>query len=199
MNSHWAKKSRVAFALATVAHVLGWAAFLWIVLWPNSYQGVSATPVSVDGPNFYRGVSATPVSVDGPNFYRGVSATLVNVDGTGATESVEVHRYSSFTEVNGYWLVIPLFVPVIVTGLALLFVLTRRERRVSNALVVWGLSAVLLVFCGLGYYSFGMTYLPAAIALIVTAVALVERRVKRDATHSCPRRVVSCCGKSRAP
>ena len=155
MNSHWAKKSRVAFALATVAHVLGWAAFLWIVLWPNSYQGVSATPVSVDG----------------PNFYRGVSATLVNVDGTGATESVEVHRYSSFTEVNGYWLVIPLFVPVIVTGLALLFVLTRRERRVSNALVVWGLSAVLLVFCGLGYYSFGMTYLPAAIALIVTAVA----------------------------
>ena len=81
MNSHWAKKSRVAFALATVAHVLGWAAFLWIVLWPNSYQGVSATPVSVDG----------------PNFYRGVSATLLNVDGTGATESVEVHRYSSFT------------------------------------------------------------------------------------------------------
>ena len=40
MNSHWVKKSRVAFALATVAHVLGWAAFLWIVLWPNSYQGV---------------------------------------------------------------------------------------------------------------------------------------------------------------
>ena len=38
MNSHWAKKSRVAFALATVAHVLGWAAFLWIVLWPNFYQ-----------------------------------------------------------------------------------------------------------------------------------------------------------------
>ena len=28
MNSHWAKKSRVAFALATVAHVLGWAALL---------------------------------------------------------------------------------------------------------------------------------------------------------------------------
>ena len=144
MNSHWAKKSRVAFALATVAHVLGWAAFLWIVLWPNSYQGVSATPV--------------------------------NVDGTGATESVEVHRYSSFTEVNGYWLVIPLFVPVIVTGLALLFVLTWTVRRVSNALVVWGLAAVLLVFCGLGYYSFGMTYLPAAIALIVTAVAFGRGR-----------------------
>ena len=102
--------------------------------------------------------------------------TLINVDGTGATESVEVHRYSSFTEVNGYWLVIPLFVPVIVTGLALLFVLTRRERRVSNALVVWGLSAILLVFCGLGYYSFGMKYLPAAIALIVTAVAFGRGR-----------------------
>ena len=64
-----------------------------------------------------------------------------------------------------------LFVPVVVTGLALMFLLTRTVRRGANALVVWGLPAVLLVFCGLGYLSFGVIYLPAAIALVVTAVA----------------------------
>ena len=110
MNPHKVKKGRVTVASATVAHVLGWAAFLWIVL-------------------------------------------------------------ISFSEFNGYWPVLALFVPVVVTGLALMFLLTRKVRRVANALVVWGLSAILLAFCGLGYLSFGILYLPAAIALIVTAVA----------------------------
>ena len=105
-----------------------------------------------------------------PYSYQGVSATPVNVDETGATESVEVRHSASFTEVNGYGTLIPLFIPVLVTGMALPFLLTRRERRVTNAMVLWGLSAVLLVFCGLGSLSFGMLYLPAAIALIVTAV-----------------------------
>ena len=138
MNSHQVRKSRTALASATASHVLGWAAFLWIAFWPYSYQGVSATPV--------------------------------NVDGTGATESVEVRHSASFTEVNGYGPLIPLFLPVLVTGLALQFLLTRRVRQVANALVVWGLSAVLLVFCGLGFLSFGLLYAPAAISLIATAV-----------------------------
>ena len=114
MNPHQAKKSHVAIASATVAHVLGWAAFLWIAVWPHSES------------------------------------------------SIEAYEY---------WSVLALFVPVIVTGLALMFLLTLKKRRAANALVVWGLSAVLLVFCGLGYLSFGILYLPAAIALIVTAVA----------------------------
>ena len=117
MNSHQVKKGRVTVASATVAHVLGWAAFLWIVLSPTLYQD------------------------------------------------------ASFFEENGYWSALALFVPVVVTGLALMFLLTRKVRRVANALVVWGLSAILLAFCGLGYLSFGILYLPAAIALIVTAVA----------------------------
>ena len=68
----------------------------------------------------------------------------------------------SFFEENGYWSALALFVPVVVTGLALMFLLTRKVRRVANALVVWGLSAILLAFCGLGYLSFGILYLPAA-------------------------------------
>ena len=87
-----------------------------------------------------------------------------------------LYEDASFSEFNGYWCVLALFVPVVVTGLASMFLLTRRVRRVANALVVWGLSAVLLVFCGLGYLSFGMMYRPAAIALIVTAVAFGRGR-----------------------
>ena len=122
MNPHQAKKSHVAIASATVAHVLGWAAFLWLVPWPDLYEG------------------------------------------------------GSFTEFNGYRSVLALFVPVVVTGLVLMFLLTRTVRRGANAVVVWGLAAVLLVFCGLGYLSFGVMYLPAAIALIVTAVAFGRGR-----------------------
>ena len=122
MNSHQVKKGRVTVASATVTHVLGWAAYLWIVLRPDFYQDVS------------------------------------------------------FSEFNGYWPVLGLSVPVVVTGLALMFLLTRKVRRVANALVVWGLSAILLAFCGLGYLSFGILYLPAAIALIVTAVAFGRGR-----------------------
>ena len=122
MNSHQVRKGRVTVASATVTHVLGWAAFLLMVPWPDLYED------------------------------------------------------ASFIEFNDYWSVLAMFVPVVVTGLALMFLLTRRVRRVANALVVWGLSVVLLVFCGLGYLSFGILYLPAAIALIVTAVAFGRGR-----------------------
>ena len=119
MNPHRARNSHVAIASATIAHVLGWAAFLWLVLGPARV---------------------------------------------------------SFSDVNAYRSVLALFVPVVVTGLVLMFLLTRTVRRGANAVVVWGLTAVLLAFCGLGYLSFGVMYLPAAIALIVTAVAFGRGR-----------------------
>ena len=75
-----------------LAHGLAWAAFLWIAFWPYSYQGVSATPVQVD--------------------------ELGNVVGTAESEVV---RYSSsFVEVNGVGPLLLLFIPVILTGLALM-------------------------------------------------------------------------------
>ena len=43
------KKNRAAVVSATVTHLLAWTAFLWLALWPYSYRGTSATPVSVDG------------------------------------------------------------------------------------------------------------------------------------------------------
>ena len=49
MTSRKAKNSRTAVVSAKVAHILAWAAFLWIAFWPHSYQGVALIDVGVDG------------------------------------------------------------------------------------------------------------------------------------------------------
>ena len=105
-----------------------------------------------------------------PHAQRSVSTGPVGVDGNGVAESQVVVHYVTLTQDDGYVILIPLFIPVLVTGLALLFLLTRKKRRNENALVVWSLTAILLVFCGLGYYGFGIPYLPAAISLTAAAV-----------------------------
>ena len=133
---------------AAVAHALAWIAFLWLAFWPYSYRGVSATPVQVD--------------------------ELGNPVGTAPSEVV---RYSaSFVEANGLEALVPLLIPVTLTGLALIVLLTWRIRRVGIAFALWLLTVVLLAFCLLGYLSFGVLYVPAALALIVAAAILSFRR-----------------------
>ena len=132
---------RVAVKSAAVAHALAWAAFLWMAFWPHAYQGVSATPVQVD--------------------------ELGNVIGTAEIETVR--HSASIVEVNGIGVLLPLFIPVILTGLALIFLLTWKGRSAVRVLVIAGLALALLVFCFLGYLSFGVIYLPAALALIASA------------------------------
>ena len=132
---------RAAVISAAVAHALAWAAFLWMAFWPHAYQGVSATPVQVD--------------------------ELGNVIGTAEIETVR--HSASLVEVNGIWVLLPLFIPVILTGLALIALLTWKERRAGRVLIIAGLALALLVFCFLGYLSFGVIYLPAALALIASA------------------------------
>ncbi len=132
---------RVAVKSAAVAHALAWAAFLWMAFWPHAYQGVSATPVQVD--------------------------ELGNVIGTAEIETVR--HSASIVEANGIWVLLPLFIPVILTGLALIALLTWKERRAGRVLIIAGLTLALLVFCFLGYLSFGVIYLPAALALIASA------------------------------
>ena len=132
---------RAAVISAAVAHALAWAAFLWMAFWPHAYQGVSTTPVQVD--------------------------ELGNVIGTAEIETVR--HSASIVEANGIWVLLPLFIPVILTGLALIALLTWKERRAGRVLIIAGLTLALLVFCFLGYLSFGVIYLPAALALIASA------------------------------
>ena len=141
------KSGRIVTAIVTAAHVMAWGAFLWLAFWPHAYQGVSATPVQVDE-------LGNPV---------------------GVSES-EVVRYSaSLVEVNGVWVLIPLFIPVILTGLALIALLTWRGRSAGIALILWVLAVFLLAFCLLGSLSFGMLYTPSALALLVAAVTFSFR------------------------
>ena len=102
--------------------------------------------------------------------YRGTSATPVSVDGASAAATEVVQYSASLTEVNGYWVLLPLFAPVLVTALSLLSLLAWKGGRVGNTLILGGLAVVLLIFCVLGALSIGLFYLPAAIASIATAI-----------------------------
>jgi len=142
MNIRYAMTGRAAFASAGIAHLLAWTVFCWVLLWPHWYGGVSTTPTSVDA---------------------GQAAVL---------QRDVVMVSASFTEVNGWWALIPMFIPVLLTGLALMAVLIWKGGRGGITLIVSGLAVALLGFCGLGYLSFGVLYFPSALALIIAAIVV---------------------------
>ena len=145
------RNERPAIIAVTIAHVLAWVAFLWLAFWPYSYQGVSATPVQVDE-------LGNPV---------------------GDLES-EVVRYSaSVVEVNGVGVLLPLFIPVAATGVALIVLLAWRDDGTLRTILLWILTAALLGFCVLGYLSIGIMYVPAAIAMAVATVLQSVGRARR--------------------
>ncbi len=83
---------------------------------------------------------------------------------------------ASFTEVNGWWALIPMFIPVLLTGLSLMAMLTWKGGRGGITLIASGLAVALLGFCGLAYLSFGVLYFPSALALIIAAIVVGLRR-----------------------
>ena len=140
MKSRYTAFNRTTFVAAAIAHLLAWAAFGWLLLWPHSYRGVSATPI--------------------------------NVGGEGTAEREVIHYSASFVETNGWAALLPMFVPVVITGLALIALCLWTGGRRGIALIVVGLAVALLAFCGLGYLSFGVLYSPAALALAAAAIAV---------------------------
>ena len=136
------RNGRPAIIAASTAHVLAWIAFLWLAFWPYAYQGVSATPVQVDE-------LGNPV---------------------GEVEAEIVRESASLVEVNGVGVLIPLFIPAVVTGLTLMMLLAWRNGGVRRTILLWILTTALLGFCVLGYLSFGLMYAPAAVALAVATV-----------------------------
>jgi len=112
-----------------------------------------------------------------------MSATPVLVDERGnpigATESEIVRHSASLVEVNGVWVLLPLLIPVGLTGLALIALLAWRDGGGQRTILLWILTGVLLGFCVLGYLSIGVMYVPAAIALVVASVLQSLRRGHR--------------------
>ena len=111
-----------------------------------------------------------------PYMYLGASETPVNPGEAAETARETVRQSASFIEVNGVVVLIPMFVPVLFTGLALFLVLNEGGWRVGRAVILWLLAVSLLAFCFLGAWSFGVIYLPAALASIVAATVCTLRR-----------------------
>ena len=63
-----------------------------------------------------------------------------------------------------------LLIPVALTALALVTVLVSESRQGTRKVALWGLAVLLLRFCVVGIFSIGLFYVPAAIALVVSAV-----------------------------
>ena len=95
----------------------------------------------------------------------------------GTVESEVVRHTASFVEVNGVWVLIPLFVPAILTGLALMALLTWKGSPLGLTLILWVLTVALLALCLLASLSLGVLYIPSALALIV-ASAIVSLRLR---------------------
>ncbi len=150
-----------------VAHILAWGVALWLAFWPGLYQGVSATPVS-----------AVPYEADrrstGPLPLNTAAISTPPADGP---ESVQVP--ASLIQVNGFWVLGLLAIPLVLTGLGLVSAAMRHPGRAASSrypwrLVGWAAALLLLGFCIVAIYSVGLFYLPVAL-LTLASVALRPR------------------------
>ena len=109
-----------------------------------------------------------------PASYRG---THIEMDSAGTYTTT--FQTASLVAVNGPWVLLPLFVPVALTSLALLAVLRWDPRSWIRQAFLWLLALLSLGFCVLGALSIGVFYLPTALALVVTAVVSTFRTHRR--------------------
>ena len=122
----------VTVVSAWTAHLLAWAASIWLVFGP-AYQGVALT--------------------------------------TEGTTRVS----ATFIETNGLRVIWVPIVPVLLSGIALMTILRTGPGQPGRGLLLWTISVVFLGFCALGLFSFGLLYLPVALALIIVAVTDLGR------------------------
>ena len=102
-----------------------------------------------------------------PWFYQGVAVEAVT-PGAPAAEAARVS--ASLVAVNGWSVMAPLSVPVLLTAAALALVLAARPTRLIR-LLTWLTAVLMFGFCVAGAFSIGLSYLPSAIALTVAAGA----------------------------
>ena len=99
--------------------------------------------------------------------YQGESVTAV-VPGEGGGESTRTT--ATLIEVNGLRVLPILLAPVALTGLALLAVLLTHAGRARRKVLLWVSAVLLLGLCAVGIASIGLFYLPAALALVFSAI-----------------------------
>ncbi|MCY4474469.1 MAG: hypothetical protein OXC83_03425 [Chloroflexi bacterium] len=131
----------LSVVMAWAAHLLAWAASIWLAFGPI-YQGVS-----------YSGVEGSSE----PS-----SSTLNPEDWTHYTETL--------IEANGLQVVLVLIIPILMTGIIVLTVHRADIGTVWRIVLIWGLALALFGLCYITLLSIGTLYLPATLALFITAV-----------------------------
>ena len=106
--------------------------------------------------------------------YQGVSGAAV-IPGDVSSEYTRVS--ATLIDINGLRVLPLLMAPVVLTALALLAVLLTDAWSAKRKVLVWVSAVLLLVFCGVGSFSIGLFYLPAALVLVLSAV-IGSRRSK---------------------
>ncbi len=100
--------------------------------------------------------------------YQGASQTA-SLPGEPAGEIVR--HTSTLIEQNGLQVVPLLLAPIVLTAIALAGPAADRQQADDAEVLLWGPAALLLGFCVLAILSIGIFYLPAAMALLVAAIA----------------------------
>ena len=105
--------------------------------------------------------------------YQSVSVTPVT---PGGIASDPTRFTATLIEVNGLGIVLPLMLtPIVLTGLGLLAALLMDAGLARRKGLLWVSAVLLLGFCAVSIFSVGLFYLPAAAALIVSAVTGARR------------------------
>ncbi len=99
--------------------------------------------------------------------YRGATLAATR---PGEPPAEPVMHSATLIEVNGAGAILPLLIPVLVTGVAVLALYVTRPRRPTRRILLWIPAIVLMSFCLVAILSVGVVYVPAAIALLCGAV-----------------------------
>lgn len=100
-----------------------------------------------------------------------VEATL-----PGEAPADPVQTTASFLEANGVYGLVVALAPALLTALALLGAVAVRDRTAVRMVLLWVPVVTVVAFCLGAIFTIGVLYVPAAVALIVAALADLARR-----------------------
>ena len=94
--------------------------------------------------------------------------------GEAAQEGTRVS--ATLIEANGLYVIFLLFIPILLTAIALLALRLPSDRQRLRKALLCSLGLLLLGFCIVGIWSIGLFYLPSALALFVAVIVDHRRR-----------------------
>jgi len=77
---------------------------------------------------------------------------------------------ATLIQVSGLWVLLLLALPVVLSALALVSILLSDPGHARGKVTLWASALLLLAFCVVGSFSIGIFYLPAGLALVVSAL-----------------------------